>query len=175
METQNGASKITCEIDDKNQIEKQFISSCISANSWWTRSKNHRGRAIWTANSRVFWSIDSRAIPVSPCNDPHKNRNCTSLLWWGDLIETGIVGGALCSGGRPTLMQPWATWRARREQRSLASGRRDKDQNKSEWNQRLAAQTAQKNTRSANCTRRSTKKSRRKNRLRVTLLVARVS
>jgi hypothetical protein len=26
METQNGASKITSEIDDKNQIEEQFIS-----------------------------------------------------------------------------------------------------------------------------------------------------
>jgi hypothetical protein len=25
-ETRNGASKTTCEMDDKNQIEKQFIS-----------------------------------------------------------------------------------------------------------------------------------------------------
>jgi hypothetical protein len=27
VETRNGASKTTCEIDDKNQIEEQFISS----------------------------------------------------------------------------------------------------------------------------------------------------
>jgi hypothetical protein len=29
VEIQNGASKTTCEIDDKNQIEEQFISSQV--------------------------------------------------------------------------------------------------------------------------------------------------
>jgi hypothetical protein len=29
VETQNGASKTTTEIDDKNQIEEQFISSQV--------------------------------------------------------------------------------------------------------------------------------------------------
>jgi hypothetical protein len=57
-----------------------YILTVISLNSWWTRSKNHRERTIWTKNDRVFWSSDSRAIPTSLYSDSHTlelrmNRN----------------------------------------------------------------------------------------------------
>jgi hypothetical protein len=50
-----------------------YILTGISPNNWWARSRNHRGRVIWTTNPRVFWSDDSRAIPVSP--------------WWSRQIQ----------------------------------------------------------------------------------------
>jgi hypothetical protein len=40
-----------------------YILTTISPNTWWSRTKNHRGRVIWTTNPRVFCSDDSKAIP----------------------------------------------------------------------------------------------------------------
>jgi hypothetical protein len=43
-----------------------YILTCISPNTWWTRSRNHRGSAIQTRKSRVFWSGDSRMNRLQP-------------------------------------------------------------------------------------------------------------
>jgi hypothetical protein len=42
-----------------------YILIGILPNTWWTRSENHRGRAIQTSKPPVFYSGDSRAIPAS--------------------------------------------------------------------------------------------------------------
>jgi hypothetical protein len=51
-----------------------YILTGISPNTLGAHSRNHRGRAIWTMNPRVFWSSDSRVIPGPPCNDSHSRK-----------------------------------------------------------------------------------------------------
>jgi hypothetical protein len=48
-----------------------YILTGISLNTCWAHSENHRGRAIWIMNPRVFWSGNSRAIPAPPYNNSH--------------------------------------------------------------------------------------------------------
>jgi hypothetical protein len=51
-----------------------YILTGISSNTWWTCSKIYSGRAIWTIKPRVLWSGDSRAIPISHCNNSQQSH-----------------------------------------------------------------------------------------------------
>jgi hypothetical protein len=58
-----------------------YILTGISPNSWWTRSENHRGRLIWTTNTKSFdwatqelyWHLPATIHTQAKTKKPSKN------------------------------------------------------------------------------------------------------
>jgi hypothetical protein len=74
-ETWNSASKTTCEINDKNRIEEQFISSQTFQRTPGGRVRDITARVqfkVW--NIKSFNPMTQEFKPTSPCSDSHTTQ-----------------------------------------------------------------------------------------------------
>jgi hypothetical protein len=75
VETRNSASKTTCEIDDRNQLEKQFISSRAFHRTTGGRvQKITAEEQFKSQNLELFDPATQEYDRGFTCNNPHKNQ-----------------------------------------------------------------------------------------------------